>query len=410
MSFEEALEIANHSTLQDALSENNTFEQTFDISGNLDSEGTKLDASISSKSKQNTSNKTSESSNIFNVNLTNSGETTKINWTLDTKVANETIYINLSSLDLTGSDELAMVGIMIGWLKNQWMFIPATGLSDMPSALSYLKDSKELNTKAKEIINNEWSVIYSWKFSQFNWYNAWKISIDNDKLNELIKNFYNTSTDSESEETNEETPKLNIQNFEGYFVITWKHKVTTVIENMELTDNESTMMANWFAGDDYELNLYNGEEALITITAQKKLSKYEISANIANSILLNWSISPKLSKSEISLKFDATLTIKTEIEWESDSVIPFKGSWNYKSISDFSVTPPQDAKDFTELLWSFLGGSTLDSGYAPEDIENNLRSNENIENNSEENIENNDTEEVWEIKDLENTDNSTTTE
>jgi hypothetical protein len=30
-----------------------------------------------------------------------------------------------------------------------------TGLSDMPSTLSYFKDSEVLNAKAKEIINNE---------------------------------------------------------------------------------------------------------------------------------------------------------------------------------------------------------------------------------------------------------------
>jgi hypothetical protein len=37
MSFEEALEIANHSALQDILTENN-FEQNFDISGNYDTD------------------------------------------------------------------------------------------------------------------------------------------------------------------------------------------------------------------------------------------------------------------------------------------------------------------------------------------------------------------------------------
>jgi hypothetical protein len=36
MSFEEALEIANHSELQNILSENKNFEQDFDISGSFD--------------------------------------------------------------------------------------------------------------------------------------------------------------------------------------------------------------------------------------------------------------------------------------------------------------------------------------------------------------------------------------
>jgi hypothetical protein len=36
MSFEEALEIANHSKLQTILAENHNFEQNFDISSNFD--------------------------------------------------------------------------------------------------------------------------------------------------------------------------------------------------------------------------------------------------------------------------------------------------------------------------------------------------------------------------------------
>jgi hypothetical protein len=38
MSFEEALQTANHSILQDILSENENFEQSFEISGSYDSE------------------------------------------------------------------------------------------------------------------------------------------------------------------------------------------------------------------------------------------------------------------------------------------------------------------------------------------------------------------------------------
>ena len=71
---------------------------------------------------------------------------------------------------------------------------------------------------------------------------------------------------------------------------------------------------------------------------------------------MNWTVSPKLSKSSIDLKFDAKLTIKSEDEWSADIIIPFKWSWEYKSISDFTVTAPESAQDLTELLWSYLGG------------------------------------------------------
>ena len=234
MSFEEALQTANHSILQDILSENENFEQSFEISGSYDSEWSNIDANLSSDSKQNISNNNSESSTNFDVNIkSKNNDKTKITWTLDLKLVNDTIYLNISSLDLSWNNNLAMVGMAVEWIKGQWLSIPMTWLSDVPNTLSYFKNTKELNSKITEIIINEWSVVYSWKFSQFNWYNARKISLNNDKLNELIKEYYNTSNTTENNEENSgdinnEIPQINIENFEWYIVITWKDKVTTV--------------------------------------------------------------------------------------------------------------------------------------------------------------------------------------
>ena len=86
------------------------------------------------------------------------------------------------------------------------------------------------------------------------------------------------------------------------------------------------MNADWFAWEDYEINISEWEQNLIKIVAKKKSSKYEVSITLADIVLLNWTISPKLSKSWINLKFDATLTVKAEEEWSSDTIIPFKGS------------------------------------------------------------------------------------
>ena len=52
MTFEEALEIANHSDLQDILVENDNVEKSFTIVGNYDIDWTKVDANISSVSKE----------------------------------------------------------------------------------------------------------------------------------------------------------------------------------------------------------------------------------------------------------------------------------------------------------------------------------------------------------------------
>jgi hypothetical protein len=79
MSFEDALQAANYSELQDILAQNDNFEQDFNISGKYDSNGTKVDANISLNSKQNLQNKNSESSTKFNANITSSEGTIKTN-------------------------------------------------------------------------------------------------------------------------------------------------------------------------------------------------------------------------------------------------------------------------------------------------------------------------------------------
>ena len=386
MPFEEALEIANHSELQNILSENKNFEQDFDISGSFNSKWTKIDASITSNNKQNLDNNNSESSTKFNANVTISGEALKINWTLDLKLIDDTIYLNLSSLDLTWSDNLSIIELMVAWFKNQWLSIPMTGLNEMPSSFSILKDSQKLNNKTKEIIINKWSTVYSWKFKEFNGYNAWKISLDNNKLNELIKEYYSTISGEEIE-----IPELNIQEFEWYLVITWKDKVTTVIENMKMQDNETIMEANWFAWEDYEINISEWGEVLVKIVAEKQGSKYEVSISLTDIILLNWTISPRISKSWINLKFDAKLTAKAEEEWSADTIIPFKGSWNYKWIPDFTISAPENAQDLSELLGAYLWGLPWwdDEDYAALYDEDSLIPNEATDIENAEEIENN---------------------
>ncbi len=362
MSFEEALNIASHSEFQDILTQSDNIEQDFNIAGSFDSEWTKIDANISSNTKENISKKNSESSTKFTANVTASWEIVKLNWALDIKLIDDTVYLNISSLDLTWSDGLSMVAMMVEWFKNQWFSIPMTWLNDAPNSLSMIKDSDELDAKIKEIVINEWSVTYNWTFSEFNGYNARKFSLDNDKLNELIKEYYEEYYNALNSELGEESieeleiPIIDIQNFEWYLVITWKDKVTTVIENMAIAQDEEILNVNWYAGEDFVLYLSDGENNLVSIVANKKGSKYEVSTTIADAVSLVGTVSSKLSKSSVDLKFDATLRVKAEEEWTPDIVVPFKGSWNYKTISDFTVVAPESAQDLTELLWSYLGG------------------------------------------------------
>ena len=293
---------------------------------------------------------------IVTANITSSWETIKLNGAIDTKLVNDIVYINISSLDLTWSENLAMIEMMIEWFKNQWFSIPMTGVNDAPDTFSVIKDSKELNSKIKDVIINEGLVVYSWAFKEFDWYNAWKFSLDNEKLNELIKEYYDTINSELSGESINEVPTLDIQNFEWYLAITWKDKVTTILENMAIAEDDSLININWFAGDSFKLYLSEGEEDLISLIAEKKGSKYKITAIVADSLFVDGTISPKLSKSSIDLNFDITLTIKSEDEWQANVIIPLKWNWGYNSTEEFTVVAPESAQDLTELLWSYLWG------------------------------------------------------
>ena len=163
---------------------------------------------------------------------------------------------------------------------------------------------------------------------------------------------------------------------------------------------------NWFAWKDYEINISESDKPIIQITAQKKLSKYEISISITDSIYLKWKISPNLSKSWIDLDFNATLTIKNESE--NNINIPFKGSWKYNSIQEFSISAPENSQDINELLWAYLWWIMWWYDYTGEDIYNDY----NIEQNNPINLENIEItgEEIWETKSLENSEDTTITE
>ena len=373
MSFDEALDVVSHSALQDILSNNESIEQNFDVATNVDKNESKIIASIQTNSKQNTQNKNFDSSTQFDVNINNKWESMKIDWNLALKLVDKALYLNLESLNFTWSDDASFLASMVEWFKNQWYSVPMSGLNEISEW--YFTRSNDLNKKAKEIIINEWSSVYNWKFTDFNWYNAWKFSLDNNKLQEIINEYYSSISEEDTE-----IPQLKIENFEWYLVITWKNKVTVVIENMDMIDEGTTINVNWFGGENYTLNLSNEWEEVIVATANKNGSHYDIYAKIWNLILINWTINPKLSKSSIKLNFDIVLTIKSEYEWETDTTIPLKGNRSYEPTSQFSISVPSESQDLTEMiewyLWSMFG--TWEYNYEDYDYDDEYTDDENL--------------------------------
>lgn len=407
MSFEEALKIANHSELQEILLNAENFEQNLDLSTNFANEWAKTSISLHSNSKQNIKDYKSESSTTFDVDIDSNESKLNIDWNLDIKFVDNTIYLNLESLDITGSQDATFLAAMVEWFKNQWFSIPMSGLDEMSGSISQMSDLKKLNEQAEEIFINEWFQVYSWKFDKLNGYNAYKISLDTEKLQNLIDEYYSltSSIDEVNEDVNDEanemiediltqdvdneldnnaektadviedimeeklenddaidtddilddmedlkSPKVDIQNFEWYLVITGKDKVTTVIENMDIIIDKVSMNVKWFVWDDVEFNVVSNDANILSLSAKKKSLKYDISILLADYIKAEWTISPKLSTSDIAIKFDVNLTMKSQYEEVDDTIIPLKGSWTYNSINDFNVAAPEDSQDLIEMI------------------------------------------------------------
>ena len=368
MSFDEAVETANRSALQDILANSENIQQVFDLSTNIENWDNKMVISLQTDSKQNLWNNQSLSSTTFDVDVNAEDTNVLVKWALDMRLLDNTIYLNLASLDFSWPEDTSFLAAMTDWFKNQWFSIPMEWVNSMPSTFSYIKDARSLNEQAKKVIINEWSVVYNWKFTQFNWYNAWKISLDTEKLQELINDYYAKLSES-LEEDIQEVPQLNIQNFKWYLVITGKDKVTTVIDNMDMVQEDTNLNVNGFWWEDYEINASTNWEPLLSLKALKKNWNYNISLNVANSINLEWTLTPKTSSSKIDVKFDATLTIKSEYEETDDTILPLKGSWSYNPISDFSVTAPENAQDLTEMLSAYLWSALWTGDYLYDEYE-----------------------------------------
>lgn len=395
MSFEDALDTASHSSFQDIITNIDNAEQSFDIAWNYNKNDLKIEAKIASNSKQNLKDVQSESNIDVDFKMQQEENKLNVNWGLNIKFIPSAIYLSLNSLDIKWSESAESMAWIASWYLNQWFSIPLDETIDIKSL--DMKEQFEISEKIKEVINNEWFQVYSGKFTDYNWYNAWKISIDDEKLIKILRDSYNytnnisnnieneeTITNEEIENSNttseenvdntEENTKENtenndienfeenidseynnvkIENFEWYLIIIWKDKVALAIENIDITENDTTTNMNGlFSNKDILLSVYSEWEEAINLSAKKSWSHFNTTLTLKDLFSIEWTITPKISSSKINIKFDLSLTIKSD---NNDTIIPLKGSWNYSSISEYKVEIPTESQDLSEILWGLLG-------------------------------------------------------
>jgi hypothetical protein len=125
---------------------------------------------------------------------------------------------------------------------------------------------------------------------------------------------------------------------------------------MAMESNGSILNVEWFDGEDLEIKVFEDAGDEISIVAHKNGGKYDVSVNFADIILLDWTVSTKLSRSSVDLAYDLKVTVKEGAE----IVVPLKWSWKYKAISEFSTVAPEDAQNLFDLFGASLGWSDYD--------------------------------------------------
>ena len=390
MSFEEALELASHSSIQDVMTNIDNAEQAVSIAWTYDKDGLKVDGKLTSQSKQNLKDLQSESNIAVDLKVQQKENNFDIKWDLDIKFVPSAVYLSLNSLNAKWEESIEWIAWIASWYLKQWFSIPLNETIDINSL--NMKDKLDLSSKIKDVINNEWLQVYNGKFTDYNGYNARKISIDDEKLMKILKDNYNslentdsnagnesismneltedsntassevseenvenaeeTAINNEIEALNSELDNTKIENFEWYLVIIWKDKVALAIDNMDITNNGETTNLNWlFSDKDVLLSVFSEWEEVITLTAIKKGSSFDTSLNLSGLCFIWWTITPKISSSKIDISFDLSITITAD---EKNTIIPLKGSWTYSEIPEFKVEVPSESTDLTEMLWGLF--------------------------------------------------------
>ena len=317
----------------------------------------------------------------------------KVDWVLDYSFIWDNMYFKLSKflLDWSNTDDLAMVDMIANTFRWQRFSLNMSGFNFSKSFDLYdlySEKMEEIVSNAWKTMINQWSWLYGWMFDEYKWYNAWKYSIDEDKVDEMLQmyvdmmnGFYSwmlaqyadslwtTDEDMWSVDFGSLFSGITYSNLGGYFVIVWKNDVVETMEDAHITIDGTWVVFNYYYGKDWfylEAKTESWEDIML-ITAKRYGKTYSIYANMMSVLGVKWDLKlNKFSKKDwIDLDFDLRLTMDTNLQMlddaesldENNIEIPFKWSYNIKNINKFSLQEPSDAIDLMEMLWGYLWAS-----------------------------------------------------
>ena len=381
MSFEETIDSMSHSEINEMMAKADNYEQDFNISSKFSITENNVEANVylSTNTKQNV--KDSEWESKISVKIDASWdwedwrEYVKLNWDVIIRYLPRGIYFKLNSLDIEWPEELNFDSLNLEWIKDKWFSFEITEemLDKMKAKLPEDFDLNELynqenlqkleeNLKIlekdlKKAINNEGSLIYNGKYSEFNWYNARKFSVNKEKVFEAVMQYIKTLIPEENMDeymesleeldVNEVFENFPIKNFEWYLIVTWKDNVQIIIENLDIEDEFSTIKIHGtFGKGGYELVINSDGEDMFILSAKLKRAHYDVILKVADMEILKWVITPKKSSWKFSIDYD--LSVNFELDEKIN--IPLKWSRNWKEISKFNVEKPSNSQNLLESI------------------------------------------------------------
>ena len=376
MSFEEAVNSITHSEIKEIMTNAENYEQNFNISSNfsVDEDNVEAKMTLSTNSKQNVKDSAWETKISIKIDASWDGdewrENIKIDWEAIIKYLKDALYFKLSSLNIDGPEEFTdEFDFDISSIKDQRFSFELTdeikdkiyGELHENFDLNSFKDDEALNKLAdnlKKSINNEWSLVYNGIYSEFNWYNARKFSINKEKAFEsfieyikwIIPEEYTEELDDiNTEEVFEDFP---FKNFEWYLVITGKDRVQIVVENLDIDDDYSTIKINGtFGRDRYEISVKDEEEEVFLLSAKLNRTHYNILMKVWDSEIIKWTITPRKSSWKFSVDFDLAINFG---DGEDEINIPLQWWWEWKEISKFNIEIPENSRNLLEDMMENL--------------------------------------------------------
>lgn len=417
MSFEDALELASHSSIQDIMANADNAEQSVSVAWSYNKDDTKVDVKLNSNSKQNLKDIQSESNISVDLKIQEKENKLDLKWDLDIKFIPSTIYLSLNSLDIKWDESTEWVAWLASWFLNQWFSIPVNETIDLNSF--NMKDQFELSSKIKDVINNEWFQVYNGKFTDYNGYNARKISIDDEKLIKILKDIYNPtdiadnntenetiSTNEKPENSNENTAETSDENTENNIDSSTENS-TEISTEFSTENNEETVINdeninNEISDENMNLEMENVkienfEWYLVIIWEDKvalaidnmditdngtttNLNGLFSDKNILLSVFSEWeeviTLTAKRKWSHFnttlnlsglcfvewtitpklsSSKIDISFDLSINIKSESENtIIPLKWNRSYAPISEYTVEIPSSSQDLTQILWGMM--------------------------------------------------------